>query len=88
MVERQAKVSLPVKITVAYRSSEAATKAMAGLVAGWREAGFAPTLRPIADNYFTAISDPALKSQVDVFWSYGTGAGLGLASAAKGLTGR
>ena len=65
----KAKVSLPVKITVAYRSSEAATKAMAGLVAGWREAGFAPTLRPIADNYFTAISDPALKSQVDVFWS-------------------
>lgn len=65
----KAKVSLPVKITVAYRSSEAATKAMAGLVAGWREAGFAPILRPIADNYFTAISDPALKSQVDVFWS-------------------
>lgn len=64
-----AKVTAPVKFTIAYRSSEATDKGMAALVAGWREGGFEPVLKPIADDYFTTISDPALVSEVDVFWS-------------------
>ena len=42
---------------------------MAALVAGWRLAGFEPTARPITDDYFTAVSDPKLAGEVDVFWS-------------------
>lgn len=59
----------PVPFTVAYRSNPPADKAMAALVAGWRQAGFAPTTRPITEDYFTAISDPALAGEVDLFWS-------------------
>jgi peptide/nickel transport system substrate-binding protein len=59
----------PVPFTVAYRSTPTADKAMAALVAGWRLAGFEPTTRPITDDYFTAISDPELAGEVDVFWS-------------------
>jgi len=65
----EAGVSTPVRFTLAYRSSETADKAMAALVAGWREAGFDPVLRPVTDDYFTTISDPALATEVDVFWS-------------------
>ncbi len=64
-----AEVTEPVTFTIAYRSSETTDKAMAALVAGWRDAGFDPVLRPIPDDYFTAISDPALADEVDVFWS-------------------
>ena len=59
----------PVPFTVAYRSTPTADKAMAALVAGWRLAGFEPTTRPITDDYFTAVSDPKLAGEVDVFWS-------------------
>ena len=55
--------------TVAYRSNPTADKAMAALVAGWRLAGFEPTTRPITEDYFTAISDPKLAAEVDLFWS-------------------
>lgn len=65
----EAKLTEPVKFTVAYRSSATADKAMAALVAGWRLAGFEPTTRPITDDYFTAISSPAAAGEVDVFWS-------------------
>ena len=65
----EAGVTAPVAFTVAYRSNPTADKAMAALVAGWRLAGFDPTTRPIADDYFTAISDPALAGEVDLFWS-------------------
>ena len=65
----EAKKTGPVPFTVAYRSTPTSDKAMAALVAGWRLAGFEPTTRPIADDYFTAISDPKLASEVDVFWS-------------------
>jgi peptide/nickel transport system substrate-binding protein len=65
----QAGVTTPLRFTVAYRSNPTADKAMAALVAGWRLAGFDPQTKPIADDYFTAISDPALADQVDVFWS-------------------
>ncbi len=59
---------LPVKITVAYRQGETADKAMAALVAGWREAGFAPTLEPVKNDYFGAVSKPAARGY-DVIWS-------------------
>jgi peptide/nickel transport system substrate-binding protein len=65
----EAGVTTPLPFTVAYRSNPTADKAMAALVAGWRLAGFDPQTRPITDDYFTAISDPALAGEVDVFWS-------------------
>lgn len=65
----QAGLSEPVRFTVAYRSNPTADKAMAALVAGWRLAGFDPRTKPITEDYFTAISDPKLAGQVDLFWS-------------------
>ena len=65
----EAGLSEPVPFTVAYRSNPTADKAMAALVAGWRLAGFDPQTKPITEDYFTAISDPKLADQVDVFWS-------------------
>jgi len=65
----KAGLTIPVPIRVAYRSSPVADKAMASLVAGWTEAGFAPTLTPIEDEYFTAITQPVAATSYDVFWS-------------------
>lgn len=65
----KAGLTLPVPIRVAYRSSPVADKAMASLVAGWTEAGFAPQLAPLKDEYFTAITQPAAAASYDVFWS-------------------
>ena len=65
----KAGLTLPVPIRVAYRSSPVADKAMASLVAGWTEAGFAPKLTAIEDEYFTAITQPAAATSYDVFWS-------------------
>ncbi|EAQ00055.1 putative ABC transporter solute-binding protein [Janibacter sp. HTCC2649] len=65
----KAGLTIPVPIRVAYRSSPVADKAMASLVAGWTEAGFAPTLTPLKDEYFTTIAQPAAASAYDVFWS-------------------
>ena len=62
-------MTLPVPMTVAYRPSPAADKAMAALVAGWQAAGFAPTLKPIADTYFPTIAAPTATDAYDVFWS-------------------
>jgi peptide/nickel transport system substrate-binding protein len=61
-------LTLPVKITVAYRQGETADKAMAALVAGWRAAGFEPTLKPVEDDYFTTVSKPGARTY-DVIWS-------------------
>jgi peptide/nickel transport system substrate-binding protein len=58
-----------VRFTVAYRSDPTSDKAMAALVAGWREAGFDPVPQPIGKDYFSQISSPALATKVDVFWS-------------------
>lgn len=66
---QKAGLNLPVPIRVAYRSSPVADKAMAGLVAGWTEAGFAPTLTPIDEEYFATISKPDAVKSYDVFWS-------------------
>ncbi|PRY60267.1 peptide/nickel transport system substrate-binding protein [Knoellia remsis] len=65
----EAKLTLPVPIRVAYRSSPTADKAMAALVAGWTEAGFAPTVSKLDDEYFTTIARPQAAGAYDVFWS-------------------
>ncbi|MBD3782657.1 MAG: ABC transporter substrate-binding protein, partial [Micrococcales bacterium] len=65
----EAGVAAPVKFTVAYRSDSTSDKAMAALVAGWRQAGFEPTTKPVTDDYFATISAPAAAKDVDVFWS-------------------
>jgi peptide/nickel transport system substrate-binding protein len=62
-------VTTPVPIRVAYRSSPAADKAMSALVTSWRDAGFAPELKPIPSDYFTVITQPAAAKAYDVFWS-------------------
>jgi peptide/nickel transport system substrate-binding protein len=59
----------PVAFTVAYRSDPTSDKAMAALVAGWREAGFEPTATPVTEDYFSTISSPEAAKEVDVFWS-------------------
>ncbi|KGN43111.1 ABC transporter substrate-binding protein [Knoellia aerolata] len=65
----KAGLTIPVPIRVAYRSSPVADKAMAALVAGWTDAGFAPTLSPLEDEYFSTIAQPAAATAYDVFWS-------------------
>ena len=65
----KAGLTMPVPLRVAYRSSPVADKAMAALVAGWTEAGFAPTLTPLKDDYFATIGQPAAAKSYDVFWS-------------------
>ncbi len=64
----RAGATLPVPVTVAYRSTETSDKAMAALVAGWTKAGFAPTLKPVQDDYFTRAADPDFAKGIDVFW--------------------
>lgn len=65
----EAKKTGPVAFTVAYRSNPTADKAMAALVAGWRLAGFEPTTKPIAEDYFSQVSDPKAATGIDLFWS-------------------
>ena len=59
----------PVAFTVAYRSTPTSDKAMAALVAGWRDAGFEPTPAPITQDYFSTISSPKAATEYDVLWS-------------------
>ncbi len=60
--------TLPVRITVAYRSGPTMDKAMAALLPGWTAAGFAPTLKPVANGYFSVVSAPSAAT-VDAFWT-------------------
>ncbi len=66
---QEAGLDLPVKIRVAYRSTESVDKAMAAVAEGWRQAGFDPVMQPIGDSYFTEIAKPDRVTQTDVFWS-------------------
>ncbi len=65
----RAGLTLPVPITVAYRSTDTSDKAMSALVAGWTKGGFKPTLKPVVDDYFTRIAEPDFAKGVDVFWA-------------------
>jgi peptide/nickel transport system substrate-binding protein len=62
-------LTLPVPVRVAYRSTPTADKAMAALVNGWQEAGFAVELQPVASDYFTTVAQAARGAQTDVFWA-------------------
>lgn len=62
-------LTLPVKITVAYRSTPTADKAMAALGNGWEQAGFAVTLQPIEKDYFSVVAEPGRAAKTDVFWA-------------------
>lgn len=64
-----AEVALPARITVAYRSSPTADKALAALASGWTEAGFAVTLKPITADYFATIASTPRAAGIDLFWS-------------------
>lgn len=63
------RITLPVPVRVAYRSTPTADKAMAALASGWEEAGFAVQLQPVVKDYFGTISDPAQSAKTDVFWA-------------------
>lgn len=65
----QAGLTLPVPIRVAHRPGASADKAMAALVAGWRDGGFEPTLVPVEQSYFATIAAPGAAANHDVFWS-------------------
>jgi len=65
-VLEQSGLALPVSLRVAYRKSAEADAAFSALRAGWEQAGFAVTLLPITDDYYTVISSPAAASRYDV----------------------
>jgi peptide/nickel transport system substrate-binding protein len=65
-------LSLPVKITVAYRKGSPADNAMASLKQGWQDAGFAVTLVGIEKDYFTHIASVRSSRNYDVMWAVGS----------------
>lgn len=66
---KEAKVTLPVPVRVAYRSSPTMDAAMEALAAGWTQAGFEVELQPVIEGYFTEISEAERADETDVFWS-------------------
>lgn len=66
---KDAKITTPVPITVAYRDSGDLTSAMEKVKTGWEAGGFAVTLKPVSDDYFTAIASAGLAKETDVFWA-------------------
>lgn len=66
---KQAGLTLPVKVSVSYRSTPTTDKAMAALVNGWEAGGFAVTPQPLKSDYYETISAAARASQTDVFWA-------------------
>jgi len=65
-------LTLPVKITVAYRKGSPSDNAMAALRQGWQAAGFAVTLVGIEKDYFTNIAAVANSRNYDVMWAVGS----------------
>jgi peptide/nickel transport system substrate-binding protein len=65
-------LSMPVKITVAYRKGSPADNAMAALKQGWDNAGFSVTLVGIENNYFTHIASVQNSRSYDVMWAVGS----------------
>lgn len=60
-------LTLPVAITVPYRSRPTSDKAMSALKATWDEAGFNVTLEPLTTKYYATIQSPAYATK-DAFW--------------------
>jgi len=65
-------LTLPVKITVAYRKGPPADNAMVALQQGWQAAGFSVTLQGIAKDYFTNIASVRNSRNYDVMWAVGS----------------
>ena len=65
-------LTLPVKITVAYRKGSHADNAMAALQQGWQDAGFSVTLVGIERDYFTSIASVQRSRNYDVMWAVGS----------------
>lgn len=69
---RASGLTLPVKITVAYRKGTIADKAMAALQQGWQDAGFSVLLEGIETDYSAAISAVQSSRDYDVMWAVGS----------------
>lgn len=66
----EAGLTLPVKITVAYRKNDTMDKIFAGLKAGWDKAGFETSLVGIpADQYYGTLQSPDSADKYDVYWA-------------------
>lgn len=63
-------LTLPVKITVAYRKNDTMDKVFSGLKAGWDAAGFDTTLVGIpAEQYYSTAQSPASATKYDAYWA-------------------
>ena len=65
-------LTMPVKITVAYRQGSPGDNAMAALKQGWQNAGFSVTLVGIKKDYFTNIALVRNSRNYDVMWAVGS----------------
>jgi len=65
-------LTMPVKITVAYRKGSPSDNAMAALQQGWQAAGFSVTLVGIEKDYFTNIASVQNSRNYDVMWAVGS----------------
>jgi peptide/nickel transport system substrate-binding protein len=65
-------LTMPVKITVAYRKGSPEDNAMAALQQGWQAAGFSVTLVGIEKDYFTNIAAVHNSRDYDVMWAVGS----------------
>ena len=63
-------LTLPVKITVAYRKNDTLDKVFAGLKTGWDAAGFQVNLVGIpADQYYGTLQSPDNSTKYDAMWA-------------------
>lgn len=65
-------LTLPVKITVAYRKGTTADKAMAALQQGWQDAGFSVLLQGLETDYDATIAAVQSSREYDVMWAVGS----------------
>ncbi|HET7724519.1 MAG TPA: ABC transporter substrate-binding protein [Propionibacteriaceae bacterium] len=66
---QDAGMTLPVKITVAYRKSDTQDKVFAGLKAAWDAAGFDTQLDGFSAKYYATIQSPAAAAKYDAMWA-------------------
>ncbi|MGB7962531.1 MAG: ABC transporter substrate-binding protein [Propionicimonas sp.] len=63
-------LTLPVKITVAYRKNDTLDKVFSGLKTGWDAAGFDTTLVGIpAEQYYSTLQSPDAAGKYDAYWA-------------------
>lgn len=66
---QDAGLTLPVKITVAYRKSDTADKVFAGLKTAWDAAGFDVQLDGFSAKYYATIQSPEAATKYDAMWA-------------------